>query len=220
MADDVLVVDRKGSVIQLTLNQPALRNAISGELNEELKAACARIQQDMSIRCVVLTGAGEAFCAGGNIKNMRDRRGLFGHEVVETPQAFRDGVQGVPRAFVGLDVPVIAAVNGAAIGAGLDFALMCDIRIACVEATFAESFIRVGLIPGDGGAWLLPRAVGMAAAMEMALTAEPVSAARALELGIVSRVVDAAQLLPTAFDLAEKIARHSPQALQIGRAHV
>jgi enoyl-CoA hydratase/carnithine racemase len=201
--------------VLVTLNEPELRNAISAEMNSALKAFCRETQDDISVRCVILTGSGSAFCAGGNLKNMRDRRGLFGHEVVETPKAFRDGVQGVPRAFVGLDVPVIAAVNGPAVGAGLDFALMCDMRIASDNATFAESFIRVGLIPGDGGAWLLPRSVGMATAMEMALTAEPVDAARALELGIVSQVVPVDKLLPTAFDLAEKIARHSPQAIRM-----
>jgi enoyl-CoA hydratase/carnithine racemase len=215
MADEILLSDRRGSIMLLTLNQPDTRNSISGEMNTALKTVCSELQQDLSINCVVLTGAGSAFCAGGNIKNMRERKGLFGHAVVETPQAFRDGVQGVPRAFVNLDVPVIAAINGPAIGAGLDFALMCDIRIASTAATFAESFIRVGLIPGDGGAWFLPRVVGMAAAMEMALTAEAVDPARALELGIISRVVDPGELLETAFSLAEKIVRHSPQAVRM-----
>jgi enoyl-CoA hydratase/carnithine racemase len=215
MGEEVLLSERRGSIMLLTLNQPDMRNSISGEMNDALKRMCAELQQDMTVRCVLLTGAGSAFCAGGNIKNMRDRKGLFGHAVVETPQAFRDGVQGVPRAFLNLDVPVIAAINGAAVGAGLDFALMCDMRIASDAATFAESFIRVGLIPGDGGAWLLPRTVGMAAAMEMALTAEAIDASRALQLGIVSRVVAPSLLLETAFELAEKIARHSPQAVRM-----
>jgi enoyl-CoA hydratase/carnithine racemase len=212
---DVLIVERHGAVMLLRLNRPEARNATSPELNSALIAACDQAEADLTVGCIVLTGEGSAFSAGGNIKNMHERKGLFGHPTVKTPEAFRRDIQAVPRRFLSLDVPVIAAINGHAIGAGLDFALMCDVRIASEAASFAESFIRVGLIPGDGGAWLLPRAVGMAAAMEMALTAEPVDASRALELRLVSRVVRHDELLPQALALGEKIARHSPQAIRM-----
>lgn len=127
-----------------------------------------------------------------------------------TPDAireeYRQGIQRIPRALTQLDVPVICAINGPAIGAGLDLTCMCDIRIASETATFAESFVRVGIVPGDGGAWLLPRAVGRAKAAEMAFTGEAIDAQEALACGLVSRVVPADQLLPTARALADKIA--------------
>ncbi len=127
-----------------------------------------------------------------------------------TPDAireeYRQGIQRIPRALTQLDVPVICAINGPAIGAGLDLTCMCDIRIASETATFAESFVRVGIVPGDGGAWLLPRAVGRAKAAEMAFTGEAIDAQQALACGLVSRVVPADQLLPTARALADKIA--------------
>jgi enoyl-CoA hydratase/carnithine racemase len=112
-------------------------------------------------------------------------------------------------------VPTIAAVNGAAIGAGCDLACMCDLRVASESASFAESFVRVGLIPGDGGAWLLPKAVGMAKAMEMAFTGDPISAAEALACGLVSRVVPAEQLMSTANALAQRIVRNPGNILRM-----
>lgn len=215
MSDEPVIVERRGHITLLTLNRPKERNSISPEIISGLTAACREIQDDMSVRCVILTGAGTAFSAGGNIKNMRNRTGSFGHATVATPQAYTDGIQTIPRLFVNLDVPVIAAVNGPAIGAGLDFALMCDIRIAADNAVFAESFIRVGLIPGDGGAWLLPRAIGMAKAMELALTARQVDAAEAEKIGIVSTITPPGALLDKAFELAGAIAQHSPRALRM-----
>jgi enoyl-CoA hydratase/carnithine racemase len=121
-------------------------------------------------------------------------------------EEYRQGIQRIPRALYPLDVPVICAVNGPAIGAGLDLVCMCDIRIASEQATFAESFVRVGIVPGDGGAWLLPRAVGRAKAAEMAFTGEAIGAQEALACGLVSRVVPADRLLSEARALAQKIA--------------
>ncbi len=210
-----LIVERRGSVMLLRMNRPEARNAISPEMNRALVAACDEAEADLAIGCIVLTGEGSAFSAGGNVKNMVERKGLFGQSTVRTPARFRTDIQAVPRRFHSLEVPVIAAVNGHAIGAGLDFACMCDIRIASERASFAESFLRVGLVPGDGGAWLLPRAIGMAAAMELALTAEPIDAARALELRLVSRIVPHEELLSTALAMGALIARHSPQAIRM-----
>ena len=107
----------------------------------------------MSIRAVVLTGEGTAFCAGGNVKDMRDRTGMFAGDPMDQADAYRKGIQRIPRAIYSLNVPIIAAVNGPAVGAGCDLATMCDIRIASTKAMFAESFAKLGLIPGDGGAW-------------------------------------------------------------------
>ncbi len=140
------------------------------------------IRRDATVKVLIITAAGPIFSSGGNVKDMR----RFFDEAL-TPESiceeYRQGIQRIPLALHALDVPVIAAVNGPAIGAGLDLACMCDIRIAADSATFAESFVRVGIVPGDGGAWLLPRAVGMARACEMAFTGEAIDAAEALACG-------------------------------------
>ena len=197
---------RDGAIWTLTMNQPETRNALTGNTAvEEFVQVCDEIRRDASVKAVILTGAGPIFSSGGNVKDMQ----RFFDDAL-TPDAireeYRQGIQRIPRALTQLDVPVICAVNGPAIGAGLDLTCMCDIRIASETATFAESFVRVGIVPGDGGAWLLPRAVGRAKAAEMAFTGEAIDAQEALACGLVSRVVPADQLLPTARALADKIA--------------
>ena len=201
-----LNIERDGAILTLTMNQPETRNALTGNTAvQEFVQACDEIRRDASVKAVILTGAGPIFSSGGNVKDMQ----RFFDDAL-TPDAireeYRQGIQRIPRALTQLDVPVICAVNGPAIGAGLDLTCMCDIRIASETATFAESFVRVGIVPGDGGAWLLPRAVGRAKAAEMAFTGEAIDAQQALACGLVSRVVPADQLLPTARALADKIA--------------
>ncbi|WP_279213881.1 crotonase/enoyl-CoA hydratase family protein [Delftia acidovorans] len=201
-----LNIERDGAILILTMNQPETRNALTGNTAvEEFVQVCDEIRRDASVKAVILTGAGPIFSSGGNVKDMQ----RFFDDAL-TPDAireeYRQGIQRIPRALNQLDVPVICAINGPAIGAGLDLTCMCDIRIASETATFAESFVRVGIVPGDGGAWLLPRAVGRAKAAEMAFTGEAIDAQQALACGLVSRVVPADQLLPTARALADKIA--------------
>lgn len=201
-----LQIEREDGIVVATMNQPETRNALTGNTAiEEIVQLCADIRQDAGVKVLILTAAGPIFSSGGNVKDMR----RFFDDAL-TPERiceeYRQGIQRIPLALHGLDVPVICAVNGPAIGAGLDIACMCDIRIAADTATFAESFVRVGIVPGDGGAWLLPRAVGMARASEMAYTGEAISAQDALAWGLVSRVVPAAELLPAAKTLAAKIA--------------
>ena len=201
-----LNIARDGAIWTLTMNQPETRNALTGNTAvEEFVQVCDEIRRDASVKAVILTGAGPIFSSGGNVKDMQ----RFFDDAL-TPDAireeYRQGIQRSPRALNQLDVPVICAINGPAIGAGLDLTCMCDIRIASETATFAESFVRVGIVPGDGGAWLLPRAVGRAKAAEMAFTGEAIDAQQALACGLVSRVVPADQLLPTARALADKIA--------------
>ncbi|CAB5511252.1 crotonase/enoyl-CoA hydratase family protein [Achromobacter anxifer] len=201
-----LQIEREGGIVVATMNQPETRNALTGNTAiEEIVQLCADIRQDAGVKVLILTATGPIFSSGGNVKDMRRYfdDALTPERICEE---YRQGIQRVPLALHGLDVPVICAVNGPAIGAGLDIACMCDIRIAADTATFAESFVRVGIVPGDGGAWLLPRAVGMARASEMAYTGEAISAQDALACGLVSRVVPAADLLPTAKTLAAKIA--------------
>ncbi len=172
--------------------------------------------RDNTVHAVILTGAGKIFSAGGNVKEMADRQGMFGLDAINQRRAYIDGIQRIPRALGRLEVPLIAAVNGAAIGAGCDLAMMCDIRIASERASFAESFVQLGLIPGDGGTWL-PRAIGYARAAELTFTGERINATTALEWGLVSRVVPHDEPLTEARALAAKIAANPPHALRMAK---
>lgn len=216
-AQDEILLEQRGHIALITLNRPEARNALSGEgMVARLVEILERINADESVRCAILTGAGKAFCAGGDVKLIaRGENRLDPRFPARIRLGYRIGIQRIPMAFEALEVPVIAAVNGAAVGAGCDIPCMCDIRIAGEHARFAESFIRLGLVPGDGGAWLLPRAVGDAKAAELALTGEMIDAQEALRIGLVSRVVPDAELLPTAFALAEKIAANPPHAVRM-----
>jgi enoyl-CoA hydratase/carnithine racemase len=206
---------RDGTVLTLTMSQPETRNALTGNTAvDEFVQACDEIRRDRSVRVVILTGEGPVFSSGGNVKDMqRFFQQQISAEAIR--EEYRNGIQRLPRALYNLDVPVIAAVNGPAVGAGLDLACMCDIRIASEKATFAESFVRVGIVPGDGGAWLLPRAVGRAKAAEMAFTGEAIPAQEALACGLVSRVVAPEALMGTALTIARKIAANPGGVLRM-----
>lgn len=156
---------------------------------------------------MVLTGAGSTFSAGGDIQAMRDRAGPHGDPALHHLDRYRRTVHEIVRALHGLEVPSIAAVNGAAIGLGCDLACMTDIRIASDTARFGVTFLKLGVIPGDGGAWLLPRIVGMSRASELLFTGDIIDASTAMAWGLVSRVVPAAALLDEALALAGRIAR-------------
>ncbi len=210
-----LIYEQSGAIVTLTMNQPDVRNALTGNTAvEEIVAACDRISRDLSVRAVILTGAGTAFSSGGNLKDMKK---YFGDAIgsARIRQEYREGIQRVPLALYGLEVPTIAAVNGPAIGAGCDVACMCDVRIASEKAVFAESFIKVGLVPGDGGAWLLPRVVGASRAAEMAFTGDSLDAKEALACGLVSRVVPHEALLGEARALAARIAANPGPTLRM-----
>ncbi|HET7761461.1 MAG TPA: crotonase/enoyl-CoA hydratase family protein [Phycicoccus sp.] len=215
---DAVLTSRRGHVETWTLNRPDQRNPISDpDVVDALVANVDRVNADPQVRAVVLTGAGPAFSAGGNVKDMAARRPPFDGPPATLRERYRQGIQRIPRAMYGCDVPVVAAVNGPAIGAGCDLACMCDLRVASTDAVFAESFVRIGLIPGDGGAWLLQRLVGPARAAEMTLTGDPVDAATALEWGLVSRLVEPDALLPEAHALAERIAANPPQTVRLAK---
>jgi enoyl-CoA hydratase/carnithine racemase len=215
---DFLRYEQTGAVVTLTLNDPASRNALSTpEQWAAVVDAAERVQADLSVRCVILTGAGSAFCAGGNVKDMQNKTGIAAGDPNRISEGYRNGIQRIPLAFHRLDVPTIAAVNGPAVGAGCDLACMCDIRIAAESARFAESFVKLGIIPGDGGAWLLPRVVGMSRAAEMTFTGEMIDSAQALACGLVSRVVPNDQLMASAQALAERIAANPGPALRMAK---
>ncbi len=214
--DDFLLVERDGPVVTLTLNRPGERNALTGAAQfDAIVAACDALQADDSVKVAIVTGAGSAFCAGGNVKDFRDKKGLAAGTPAEIRENYRRGIQKIPLAFHRLDIPTIAAVNGPAIGAGCDLACMCDIRIASETARFAESFVKLGLIPGDGGAWLLQRVIGYSRAAELAFTGDAIDAAEAERIGLVSRVVPADRLMAEAKALAGRIAANPGAALRM-----
>ncbi len=215
---DSLLYDQDGHVVTLTLNRPEMRNALSGDDTiGAIVDACERIEADKSVRAVIITGAGSAFCAGGDVKKMRERATGATESGLTLRASYRDGIQRIPKAVYDLEVPTIAAVNGAAVGAGCDLVCMCAIRIASERARFAESFVRLGIIPGDGGAWLLPRVIGMSRAAEMTFTGEMIDAETAAAWGLVSKVVAPEQLLDEARALALRIAANPPAAVRMSK---
>jgi len=209
---DILRLEVGDGIAVLTMNDPPSKNAMSMAMMDAMELRCDEINARQDISVVILTGAGDTFSAGGHIHDMTQRKGIFAsEEPLWAHEINLKQVHKIPHAVYGLDVPTIAAVNGYAVGGGCDVALMCDIRIASEKAAFAESFLRVGLLPGDGGAWFLPRAVGLSRAMEMALTCDFVDAATAERIGLVSRAVPADRLMTDAHAIAGRIARHPPE---------
>ena len=213
-----LLVERSGHVETWTVNLPDQRNPISDPgVVEALCRQVAAVNADHAVRAVVLTGAGSAFSAGGNVKDMADRKGMFGGSPYELRDGYRNGIQRIPRALYHCEVPVVAAVNGPAVGAGCDLAMMCDMRVASSRSFFAESFVQLGIIPGDGGAWLLTKAIGPARAAEMALTGDRVKPEQALEWGLVNQVVEPDELMDAAHALAGRVAKNPPHSVRMAK---
>ena len=216
MSDPVIYTANDEGIVTLTLNRPEARNPITdADVLEALLAAIARADADTAVRVVILTGAGSAFSSGGRIQSMQPGGGLNDDQPVLTRQNYRNGIQRLPLAFAAIEVPVIAAVNGPAVGAGCDLTCMCDLRIAAKSARFSESFVKIGLVSGDGGAWLLPRVIGWSKAAEMALTGDAITAEEALACGLVSQVVPDDALLDAAMALARRIAANPPHAVRM-----
>lgn len=214
--NDALLFEKSGPVVTLTINRPEIRNPLGAEGDaENFTEAVARINADRDVRCVILTGAGKAFSAGGNVKAMREGTEGFGGPGVHIRERYRGGIHRIVRSVWGIEVPVIAAVNGPAIGLGNDVACLCDTRIAADTAIFGATFLKIGLIPGDGGAWLLPRIIGMARASELLYTGDTIDAKTAKDWGLVSEVVPAAELLARAQSVAGKICGQAPDVLRM-----
>ena len=213
--NEFLIYEQNGPVVLLTMNQPDKRNTLTGNTAiVEFLAAVDRIHADHRVRCVILTGNGPSFSAGGDIREMK-RQASPDVSEMDIRHEYQNGIQRLTLALFNLEVPVIAAINGHAIGAGLDLACMCDIRIASENAKFAESFVRVGIVPGDGGAWLLQRVIGMSRAAEMSFTGETIDAQQALTWNQVSRVVPHDQLMTSARELAGRIAQNPSHSLRL-----
>lgn len=200
----------------LTITSPDNRNAFTTESEVlEFVDALDAVGARHATRALIVTGEGSAFSAGGNIRRMLERSRDPSIRPIDERHRYRDGIQRLPLAMHALEVPTIAAINGPAFGVGLDLACMCDLRIAADDAQLASSFVKLGLIPGDGGAWLLQRVVGYAAAAELSFTGDTVDAATALRIGLVSRLVPKATLLDEARSLAVRIARNPGDALRM-----
>ena len=211
-----LLVEKNGTVVTLTINRPESRNPLGEEGDGALFAdACAAINADRTVRCAILTGAGTAFSAGGNVKAMRERSGTFAGPGVHIRERYRNGIHRIVKSLWNLEVPLIAAVNGPAIGLGNDVACLADMRLAADNAVFGATFLKIGLVPGDGGSWILPRTIGHARAAELFFTGDTIDAQTALSWGLVSRVVPAADLMKEANALAAKISRQPPDVLRM-----
>jgi enoyl-CoA hydratase/carnithine racemase len=204
-----------GRVAVLAFDRDDVRNALTGTaVLDDLLAVLAWIENGADIGALILTGNGSAFSAGGNIKDMKTGSGMFAGAPMQLQQNYRRGIQRMALAIHACEIPVIAAVNGAAVGAGFDLACMCDIRIASDKAKFGETFINLGIIPGDGGAWFLQRVVGYQRACELAFSGRIIDAAEALRIGLVMETVGPSQLMTSALALAQKFAAQPAQALR------
>lgn len=199
-----------GGVASIVLNRPQRKNAFTLEMIDAWAAALETVRTDPDVRAVVVTGTGDAFCSGVDLDVMA--------EVEASPLARKRmltaRIHQVALALEDLDQPVIAAMRGVAVGAGLDMALLCDMRFAGQSLRASEGYIKVGLVPGDGGAWLLPRLVGSAKALELLLTGDPIGADEALRIGMVNRVYPDDVLLERTFEFAHQIAAAPP--VQVG----
>src|SRR5437870_1003407 len=215
MTYECLIHEVKDGIATLTLNRPERLNALGGTLRDDLHDAITRSAADPDVRVLIITGAGKGFCSGGDVKAMNEaKEGQRERPLLEKIAPGRDrtllAMRDAPQ-------PVIAAVNGAAAGAGMNLALGCDIRLASTAAKFSQAFVKRGLHPDWGGTYFLPRLVGMAKACELIFTGDIIDAAEALRLGIVSQVYPPGELLPAAYERARKIASGPPVAIRLAK---
>ncbi|MEQ9317129.1 MAG: crotonase/enoyl-CoA hydratase family protein [Henriciella sp.] len=214
----VIKLEKSGPIATLTLTRPEMMNALGQEGDgPAVAAACAEIEADRKIRVAILTGEGRAFSAGGDVKAMRDQTGAFGGSPYDIRNGYRRNIHMVVKSLYNLEVPLISAVNGAAIGLGCDVACMADVRIAADTAKFGVTFLKLGLIPGDGGAWLLPRIIGNARAAQLLFTGDVIDAQTALDWGLISEVHSGDKLMEAAQALAERMAGQPPQSLRLAK---
>ena len=211
--------EKSGRVATVTLNRPESRNAIATlEDCRDLADAFARANDDPEVSALILTGAGKAFCSGGDLKAIRERTGIGTQSPPDATRLnYKRGVHAIIRALADMEVATIAAINGSAIGLGLDIGILCDMRIAGASAKMASSFVKVGIIPGDGGAWILTQAIGPARAAELVLTGDTIDAEEAMRIGLVSRVVADDKLMDEARALAERVAVNPPRSVRLAK---
>jgi 2-(1,2-epoxy-1,2-dihydrophenyl)acetyl-CoA isomerase len=221
MADKTVTIEKTDGVGIITLNSPATRNALSKQVCTELANCVESAEQDKGVRALVLTGTGNSFCSGADLREMAEtaeivfkggvpKDVLFGPNIREE----KDGLQMINYRISQMAKPTIAAINGAVIGGGLALALACDMRIAAENAVFQMAFVKRGMIPDCGATYFLARLLGIAKACEVALIADLIQASEALDKGLVNKVVSDKDLMPTAIGMATRIASNSPQAIK------
>jgi 2-(1,2-epoxy-1,2-dihydrophenyl)acetyl-CoA isomerase len=210
-----LLVEVDPPLLWVTLNRPQCSNAFSDEMIAELCRLLREADWDDDVRVIILTGAGKTFCAGGDVKAMEEKTGMFAGDPEELMRRYIRGIQQIPFTIEALSTPLVAMVNGAAIGAGCDLACMCDIRVGCRLSRFGETFAKLALVPGDGGTFFLQRVVGYAKAMELSLTGRIVPAEEAHCLGLLNDLVEVDALKEATRKLALSIAANSPVAVSM-----
>jgi enoyl-CoA hydratase/carnithine racemase len=208
---DELTHEQIGGVLLLTLNRPERRNALTPAMIAHWVELLEHARTDASVRAVVVTGAGTAFCSGAELGD----ESWANASAVEVKERLFEGIHRVAFALEDLDKPVIAAINGAAVGAGLDMALLCDIRFADADAKLSEGYVRAGIVPGDGGCFLLPRLIGPAKALELLWTGDAVSGEEAAVLGIVNRAVAPGTAVEEAMAFAQRLAEGPTVAIRM-----
>ncbi|MCK9518884.1 MAG: enoyl-CoA hydratase/isomerase family protein [Dehalococcoidia bacterium] len=214
-----ILYDVENAVATITLNKPERLNAFDDEMLAEWHHALQRADQDPGVRVIILTGAGRGFCSGMNVQAEASGAGVLRSEstVAERRHSLRDRVHPIPRTLIQLEKPYIAAINGAAAGAGMDMASMADIRFASSNARMGMTYVRMGLVPGDGGCYSLPRAVGTQRALDLIWSGRMITAQEALEYGYVLAVYEPAELMPRVREYAEQLAKGPATALQLSK---
>jgi len=220
LSDALVLVSQDGPVLTLTLNRPAALNSFNGAMHEQLRAALDAAAADAAVRCVILTGAGRGFCAGQDLADPMVAPSPAGEPPKDLSRAIELHYTPLVKRIKSMPVPVIAAVNGVAAGAGANLALNCDLVLAAQSASFIQAFAKIGLVPDTGGTWLLPRIVGRARAMGLAMLGDKLSAAEAERIGLIWKCVDDASLAEEARKLAERLAAMPVKALATTRAAI
>ncbi|WP_448208027.1 2-(1,2-epoxy-1,2-dihydrophenyl)acetyl-CoA isomerase PaaG [Azospirillum sp. sgz302134] len=212
MSDASILFEVADGVATLTLNRPDKLNSFTSAMHAELRDALGRLRDDGSVRCLLLTGAGRGFCAG---QDLSDRAVAPGQEAPDLGRSIETNYNPLVRSLRALEMPVIAAVNGVAAGAGANIALACDLVLAAKSASFIQAFCKLGLIPDSGGTWFLPHRIGTQRAMALAMLGEKVTAEEAERIGLIYRAVDDADLMPTATALARQLATQPTKGLAL-----
>ena len=214
LTDSTLTLE--GGIAVLTFQRHDVRNALTGTaLIDDIVQTVNWVNKEHAVSVLVMTGGGSAFSSGGNVKEMHEQSESFSGSPLKIQDQYRRGIQQIPLVMHKAEIPIIAAVNGAAIGAGFDLACMCDIRIASARAQVGETFINLGITPGDGGAWFMQRLIGYQRAAELTLTGRVIKADEALQMGLFLEVVQPDELLPRAMELAAQMASKPPLTLRL-----
>lgn len=206
-----------GAIATLTLDRPEARNAYSEAMITGILQAFDDVEANDAVRVMVITGEGDAFSAGGDLKLMKDHAGMFEGTPARLRERYLDGIHQVPRRLHRFRKPVVGAINGHAIGAGLDLAAMCDVRVGSARAKFGSTFVKLGLIPGDGGAYFLARAVGFSKALELVLTGRIFRAVEAERIGLLHDMVEPSFVMEKALEYAQMIARNPPVSVRLAK---